>query len=191
MTRPPRPVHAAAALALLALPLVLVWLGAVAPYLDRRAVLLDDIAAARAQIARFGAGRTDPRPSGPRLTAPDALLAAPAPALAAATLQALVDTALETAGGTRSAAQLIDPRAEDGVMRVSVTVDALFDPPALTRFLTEIETTTPFLFVDLLEIRRVDPAPEPTLSPAPGEPADETLAVRITVSAITDMAQDL
>lgn len=75
-----------------------------------------------------------------------------APALAAADLQQRMKTAIEAAGGTLQSTQPLPPTEDGDAIRVAVTVSATGDVGMLQKVLYDIESQTPLLFVDSLEI---------------------------------------
>lgn len=75
-----------------------------------------------------------------------------APALAAADLQQRMKAAIEAAGGTLQSAQPLPPTEDSGAIRVAVSVSATGDVGMLQKVLYGIESQTPLLFVDSLEV---------------------------------------
>lgn len=75
-----------------------------------------------------------------------------APALAAADLQQQIKTVVEAAGGTLRSTQALPPVEEGGAMRVAVSVTLTGDTASLLKILYELESQTPLLFVDNLEV---------------------------------------
>lgn len=75
-----------------------------------------------------------------------------APALAAADLQQRIKTVIESAGGTLQSIQSLPPAEESGTVKVAVSVTATGDTAMLQKVLYELETQTPLLFVDNLDV---------------------------------------
>lgn len=75
-----------------------------------------------------------------------------APALAAAELQQRVRGVVEAAGGTLRSTQALPPVEEGGAVKVPVSVTLVGDTGNLERILYDLESQTPLLFVDNLEI---------------------------------------
>lgn len=76
----------------------------------------------------------------------------PAPALAAAELQQRVRAVVEAAGGTLRSTQALPPVEEGSAVRVAVSVALTGDTGNLEKILYDLESQTPLLFVDNLEI---------------------------------------
>jgi general secretion pathway protein M len=75
-----------------------------------------------------------------------------APALAAADLQQKVKTVIEAAGGTLQSTQALPAVDEGGVVRVTISVAMNGETDSLRRVLHALETQTPLLFVDNLQV---------------------------------------
>ncbi len=75
-----------------------------------------------------------------------------APALAAAELQQRVRAVVEATGGTLRSTQALPPVEEGSAVRVAVSVTLTGDTGNLEKILYDLESQTPLLFVDNLEI---------------------------------------
>ncbi|RUQ32994.1 MAG: general secretion pathway protein [Candidatus Competibacteraceae bacterium] len=75
-----------------------------------------------------------------------------APALAAAELQQRVRSVVEAAGGALRSTQALPPVEEGGAVKVAVSVMLTGDTDHLQKILYDLESQTPLLFVDNLEI---------------------------------------
>jgi hypothetical protein len=154
-----------AAAALLVGLVALVWTIAIQPAIQRRAGLIDEIAAVEAQVARFEAAVRDqaaPPPKAPE----SALLQAASPTLAAATLQQAVDRMMARSGGVLRSTRVLEPQDVAQSVKIAVRIDATFGLGELMRFLHAVETAAqagePLFFVERLDLRapeRSDPAP--------------------------------
>lgn len=173
-----RPWSGLLAAALLLAPPAAVWFGGVAPWLDRRAALIEEVETARAQLRRFAAAARAGAVT-PTESAPGAAFDAADPMLAAAELQATVEDLVSETGGVASAAQPVEPEPAGAggaaAIRIGVVLDANFADGGLVDFLHAIETASPFLFVDRLEARALE---------RPGGPeAAPTIVARVSVFA--------
>ncbi len=75
-----------------------------------------------------------------------------APPLAAAELQQRVKAAVERAGGTLRSTQALPPAEEGNAIKVTVNATLTGDTESLQKILYEIESQTPLLFVDNLDV---------------------------------------
>ena len=75
-----------------------------------------------------------------------------APALAAADLQQRVRAVVEAAGGTLQSTQSLPPVEEGNAMKVTVRASMMGDPDSLPEILHGLESQTPLLFVDNLQV---------------------------------------
>ena len=75
-----------------------------------------------------------------------------APALAAAELQQRVKAVVEAAGGTLRSTQALPPVEEGNAVKVTVSVAMTGDTGSLRKILYDLESQTPLLFVDNLEV---------------------------------------
>lgn len=75
-----------------------------------------------------------------------------APALAAADLQQRVKAVVEAAGGTLRSTQALPPVEEGSVVKVTVSAAVTGDTDSLRKVLYDLESQTPLLFVDNLEV---------------------------------------
>ena len=79
-----------------------------------------------------------------------------APALAAAELQERIRAVVEAAGGTLRSTQALPPVEEGRAVKVAVSVTLSGDTANLQKILYDLESQTPLLFVDNLEISARD-----------------------------------
>jgi len=75
-----------------------------------------------------------------------------APALAAAELQQRIKAVVEAAGGTLQSTQALPPVEEGGAVKVAISAIMNGDTGSLLRVLHNLESQTPLLFVDNLEL---------------------------------------
>lgn len=75
-----------------------------------------------------------------------------APALAAADLQQRIRTIVEAAGGTLQSTQTLPPVDEGSAVKVTVSASIMGDPDSLPKILHGLESQTPLLFVDNLQV---------------------------------------
>ncbi len=75
-----------------------------------------------------------------------------APPLAAAGLQQRVKAAVEAAGGTLHSTQALPPVEEGNAMKVGVNATVSGDTESLQKILYDLESQTPLLFVDNLDV---------------------------------------
>jgi general secretion pathway protein M len=75
-----------------------------------------------------------------------------APALAAAELQQRVKAVVEAAGGTLRSTQALPPVEEGNAVKVTVSAAMTGDTDSLRKILYDLESQTPLLFVDNLEV---------------------------------------
>jgi general secretion pathway protein M len=88
--------------------------------------------------------------------------------LAAADLQNRIKSSVEAAHGELRSTQILPARDEGAFRRISVRGQVAVSMPALQRLFYELESATPFLFLDNIEIhsrprRGVGPDDDPTL----------------------------
>jgi general secretion pathway protein M len=106
------------------------------------------------------------------------LLAGTNPALVGAGLQDQIKNVVSTHGGKLQSAQILAPASEKELTRVSVRVVMSSEVPALQKILYDLETASPYLFIDDVDVRkRVTRRRQPGVRVE----ADEQLTVRITV----------
>lgn len=74
------------------------------------------------------------------------------PALAAAELQQRLKTMVEAAGGTLQSIQALPPGEEAGAVKVAISAVMNGDTGSLQKVLYDLESQTPLLFVDNLEV---------------------------------------
>ncbi len=75
-----------------------------------------------------------------------------APALAAAELQQRLKAVVEAAGGTLQSTQALPPIEEGGAVKVTISATMNGDARSLQKVLYDLESQTPLLFVDNLEL---------------------------------------
>jgi general secretion pathway protein M len=75
-----------------------------------------------------------------------------APALAAAELQQRIKAVVEAAGGTLQSTQALPPVEEGGAVKIAISAIMNGDTGSLLRVLHNLESQTPLLFVDNLEL---------------------------------------
>lgn len=75
-----------------------------------------------------------------------------APALAAAELQQRIKAVVEAAGGTLQSTQALPPVEEGGAVKVAISAIMNGDTGSLQQVLHHLESQTPLLFVDNLEL---------------------------------------
>lgn len=75
-----------------------------------------------------------------------------APALAAAELQQRIKAVVEAAGGTLQSTQALPPVEEGGAVKVAISAIMNGDTGSLQQVLHNLESQTPLLFVDNLEL---------------------------------------
>ncbi len=75
-----------------------------------------------------------------------------APPLAAADLQQRVKAVVEAAGGTLRSTQALPPIEEENAVKVAVNATVSGDTESLQKILYDLESQTPLLFVDNLEV---------------------------------------
>ncbi|MCK7491831.1 MAG: type II secretion system protein GspM [Comamonadaceae bacterium] len=82
-----------------------------------------------------------------------------APPLAAAELQQRVKAVVEAAGGTLRSTQALPPAEEGSAVKVTVSASMTGDTESLQKILYELESQTPLLFLDNLDVTaRGEPA---------------------------------
>jgi general secretion pathway protein M len=82
------------------------------------------------------------------------LLAGNNPALIGAGLQDQIKNIVSAHGGKLQSAQILAPASEKEFTRVSVRVVMASEVPALQKILYDLETASPYLFVDDVDIRK-------------------------------------
>ncbi len=96
-----------------------------------------------------------------------ALLEGATPALAGVALQELVDVAVNGAGGELESRRMEEAIPLDWTLKIPITVDLTIEMDRLQELLYTLETSTPYLFIETLDIQRVrttDDDPSPRLS---------------------------
>lgn len=182
MTVPPALQRLAALTLLLLLP-VLVWLAVVEPLLALRQAQRDEIETLGDAIRRYQALAAEGPALGAQLASLQAradahsgFLRAATPVLAASEVQARVRLFVEDGGGLVRSVQSLPPAEVEGLERIALRYDLSLPQETLAEVLYQIETSEPYLFVETLSLN----GPELSLSQARIE--DEAmLAVRWTV----------
>lgn len=175
-----RPVRRALALALLALPPLLVWQLAIAPWLDHRRAQQAAIEDMHDRAARYRRIAAEAPMLARRLDAlrragdgGDGYVAESNETLAGAALQARLKAAIEAAGGTLASSQILPARSENGVRRLAVRVQAAQRQDQLAGLLAALAEARPAMAVDSIDVR----------VRRGGDPASPLLDSRINVSA--------
>jgi len=153
------PLRRAAALALLAACLGLILAGLVLPAIDHYLALDDSITASEAALQRYTtiAARL-PRLEAEQATltralaAQDGFLKATSDALIAAEMQGRIKSVVERAGGEIRSTQILPAADEKGFRRISARVEVTGSAESLERTWYEMESGTPFLFIDSFDI---------------------------------------
>lgn len=78
---------------------------------------------------------------------------APSPAVAGATLQTLARRLVEASGGSLRSMQALPPEQEGDLQKIAVRIDASVPGNRLLDLLYQIETTTPYLLAESIELR--------------------------------------
>lgn len=174
----------ALALGVTLLPVLLVWLAVIAPlrgcYDERAAHLAED----RAKLSRMEAAaralphlRTAARRATDAADAPKLLLDGDSDAVAAAALQETLQTMATAAGVTIASADTIPPAAEGAYRRIAVRLTVTGDWASMVGLLGAIETATPRLLVDDMQIQAA-----PGLGPAGAAmPGHTTIDAALTI----------
>ncbi|MGF1502346.1 MAG: type II secretion system protein GspM [Paracoccaceae bacterium] len=158
-----------AALGLLLAGVALVTFAAL-PVWDAATARREEIADLRAQLARFRDEiRTASRAPGIDV-ADAALFEAGSEAVAAARLRDILDAAARAAGARLETFQIEDsvPLEATGLVAIPVTLALETDMENLVAFLHRIETGTPYLFVERLDLRRLRRSDDPRVPTAVG-----------------------
>jgi general secretion pathway protein M len=172
----------AAAILVALLGLTFSWIGA---------PLWDSYAEARSTSERVGAALARAERPGPSVAALEAelarlkqgqgstvgFLASPNESLAAAELQSRLRSTVDAVHGDLRSVQILPARDEGLFRRVSVRGQISATLPALQRVLYQLETATPLLFLDNVDIRARPVRPGRTSAEAP------VLDVRFDLSA--------
>lgn len=111
-----------------------------------RLAQLERMAASREPIQRLIAGIQQDRDTAAQY------LPQSAPSLAAAELQQRVKAVVETVGGTLRSTQALPPTEEGNAVRVTVSAALTGDTESLQKILYVLESQTPLLFVDNLDV---------------------------------------
>jgi len=155
----------ALALAILAaIPLVL-WLAVIGPMWDSldgsgetEARSLKLVANLRQMAALRPVLETERKALEARGKALPGYIAGNTPALAAATVQSEVKRIVESRGGQVRSTQDLAPTRDHGVEKIGVRFDMTSSLEALPAIVYEIESHSPYLFIDNLEIRAPEDA---------------------------------
>jgi general secretion pathway protein M len=161
----------AGAVAILALLLLVLWIGPIGTYVDLVGEGAEEIAQKAAVLQRYraladagpadrtgsdrtGSARTDPAPTDPAL-----LIPAMPDAQAVALLQETVKSAAAAAQVQIQGLQVLRSEGEAGVQKIAVRIRALGDVGGLVRLLYALETARPLLYPDNLQIQAQAAAP--------------------------------
>jgi general secretion pathway protein M len=163
LTRPLSPaVSRFAALGLLVLLVLIFIVAVVEPWRDAYEDAAGTAARLRAAIAHAGAAERDPaslraelehRAANPQSTA--GYLAGANDALASAELQDRIKSLVENQGGKLRSTQILPSRDEGGFRRITVRGEIMVDITGLQRVVYALESATPMLFLDNVEIRAI------------------------------------
>lgn len=151
----------AAALAIAAAALAAIGIGVIAPmtalYAERTA-RIDQRARLASHMARVAAGLPNLRVAAARRTdGPATLIAGASDAVAAATLQTIVQSAAQRDGIALTAIETTQPVEAGPYRRIGLNLSGAASWPALVQFLIDLERTeAPRLAIGALEIRRAD-----------------------------------
>ena len=162
-----------AALGLLGAVLIGIYLMVIVPVLSRLEVADATISALDDQISQFraraGAG------TGAQQTKIEdtALLPGASGALAAVSLQELLELAADEAAISVERVRVEDPEPADGLLKIPLTAELTLTISELRDLLFRIETSDPYLFVEELSIRRR------RSSQPPGEPVELLVRMRL------------
>lgn len=130
-----------------------------------------DPAALEAELARLKANRA----AGP------GLLAGPTDALASAQLQTRLKTATETVNGVFRSVQTLPVHDEGPFRRVAVRAQMTVRLGELLRILHDLESASPFLFLDQVSVRAVTTTVRAARSAPPGDGQEPNLEVGFEV----------
>ena len=148
------------AFGILALGLAVVWLALVSPVLDAFAAQSARIEDLRLQLASYE-GQIALRPAvemriaalNRQAASGAGLVDGKSAELAAATMQTLVRPLIESQAGQIRSAQNLPPVTEGGVERVDIQYDLSLPMTHLKDVAYRIEASTPYLFLDGLDLR--------------------------------------
>jgi len=145
---------------------LLIWSAVVAPLLDARQERQDAFTALRKVAAGYERTAVDRKVLEAQLKAAYAadktvlgLASGANAAVVAADLQGQVKHIVESKGGEMRSAQNVTAAAADAVEKIELHHDFTLPLGALTDVLYQVETHTPYLFVDSLEIHVPDTVP--------------------------------
>lgn len=174
----------ALALAVTLLPVLLIWLAVIAPlrgcYDERAARLAEN----QARLSRMEAAvqalphlHAAARRAANSTDAPKLLVEGDSDAVAAAALQERLQAMATAAGVTIASADTIPPAAEGAYRRIAVRLTVTGDWASMVGLLAAIETATPRLLVDDMQIQAA-----PGLGPAgPAPPGHTTIDAALTI----------
>ncbi|MEI9997225.1 MAG: type II secretion system protein GspM [Rhizomicrobium sp.] len=148
------------ALGILAVVLGLAWLAVVQPIADAFAAQRDGIEQSRRMLAAYE-GRIAMRPlveaklaqMRSRETGSTGLVGGTSAELAAANIQNVMKTLIESAAGQMRSAQNLAPVTSGGFQRIEIQYDLLLPMTRLKDMVYRIETVTPYLFLDSVDLR--------------------------------------
>lgn len=182
-----KPVSRSAAVALLLLALLLVHAFVVRPLASSWHDAVDAIQESRAlasRYARTAAARSQYEEQVVALQAekpnPQWFLMGETDALAAAAMQDRIGSLAQSAGAEIRSIQTVPAVDEDGIRRIGATVELAAKTAALLRVAYQIESGTPYLFINTAEA---------IADPSQGSIEDPMLIVRLEISAYRNPAQ--
>lgn len=161
----------AGAVAILALLLLVLWLGPIGAYVDLVGEGAEEIAQKTAVLQRYrglvdagpadrtGAAQTEPARAEPARTDPALLIPAMPDAQAVALLQETVKSAAAAAQVQIQGLQVLRSEGEAGAQKIAVRIRASGDVGGVGRLLYALETARPLLYPDNLQIQAQAAAP--------------------------------
>lgn len=145
---------------LLSVAILLLLLGAVGLFVIRPIVTAfgdraDTIASLERQISAFRDRRTRLAERQRLQVGEPAILEGATPALAGVALQELVDVAVSEAGAELESRRMEEAIPLDWARKIPITLDLTIEMEGLQELLYKLETSTPYLFIENLDIQRV------------------------------------
>lgn len=124
------------------------WLGQRIVENERTLSALEDQIATAVSAGALANGRSDPRHSYASL-----LLGGHTAGIAGANLQKMMNDLVLLHGGAAQSFQILPPKEQGGLMRISVRLSISVGTDALREILHKLETGRPLIFVDALTMR--------------------------------------
>lgn len=125
-----------------------------------------DLAVYRAQIAARPRLEAELKTLRGQAAPTDALLGGDNEALAEASLQGLVKDLVERHGGQVRSAQALPASVSDGLQKIAVEYEVSLPAAALKSVTADLESRTPYLFLDAIEVRPEIVSGDATSAPA-------------------------